>query len=364
MNTKKCFLLFLALTFCLSFAFPQAKQTIRKVVIDAGHGGKDPGALGSKSKEKDVTLAVALQLGSLIKENCPDVQVFYTRSTDVFVELGDRSRFANNKHADFFISIHCNAADDKNAHGVETFVMGLHKSESNLAVARKENAAMLLETDYQNKYSGFNPNSPESYVIFSLYSDAYLNSSLKLALKVQENLVKCTKFTDRKIQQAGFWVLHGVAMPSILVELGFISNPKEEEYLTNKSSQKDLAQAICDAFVAYKTEVEAPLEQADSTAVAPAETPAAQSDSGVRFKVQFCSLPNEVSTTDKRFSGLTGVDKYKDGDLWKYTVGNEQTYAAVEKLLEETKAKYADAFIVAFKDGKKIPLPEARKLAN
>ena len=197
MNTKKCFLLFLALTFCLPTAFSQAKQTIRKVVIDAGHGGKDPGALGSKSREKDVTLAVALQLGSLIKEKCPDVQVFYTRSTDVFVELGDRCKIANSKHADFFISIHCNAADDKNAHGVETFVMGLHKSESNLAVARKENASMLLESDYQNKYSGFNPNSPESYVIFSLFSDAYLNSSLKLALKVQENLVKCTKFPDR-----------------------------------------------------------------------------------------------------------------------------------------------------------------------
>lgn len=363
MNIKKCFLLFLILTFCGLVAFPQSKDAIRKVVIDAGHGGKDPGALGSKSKEKDVALSVALQLGSLIKEKCPDVEVYYTRSTDVFVELKDRSRFANNKHADFFISIHCNSSEDKNAHGVETYVMGLHKTEANLAVARKENASILLESDYQSKYEGFNPNSPESYVIFSLYSGAYLSHSAKLAAKVQENLVKCTKFTDRKVQQAGFWVLHQVAMPSILVELGFISNPKEEEYLTNKSSQKEMAQAICDAFVAYKTEMEAddPEGKSSSTTQQPAS---GKPDSGVRFKVQFCSLPNELPTNDKRFAGMGEVGKYKDGNIWKYTVGNEKTYASAEKLLEKVKVKYSDAFIVAFKNGKKIPLSEARKLAN
>lgn len=385
MNLKKCFLLFALILICATAGFSQAKDALRKVVIDAGHGGNDPGAIGTHSKEKDVTLAMALAVGKLIKENCPDVEVYYTRTTDVFVELRDRCRIANNKHADFFISIHCNAAEDKTAHGVETFVMGLHKTESNLAVARKENAAMLLENDYESKYSGFNPNSPESYVIFSLYSDAYLNHSVALAAKVQQNLVKCTGFTDRKVQQAGFWVLHGVAMPSILIELGFISNANEEAYLTNKKSQKDLAISICNAFIEYKNELEGTqtatieIEKNDTTAHSSDQqnaTPGANkpqandtpqlpnSDSGVHFKIQVCALPEEVPTSDKRFNGLSQVAKFKEGNMWKYTVGNETSYATASKLLETVKTKFPDAFMIAFKDGIKITVSEARKLAD
>lgn len=387
MNKKKWFLLFAILILCIPSGYSQAKDVIRKVVIDAGHGGNDPGAIGAKSKEKDITLKMALLVGKLIKENCPDVEVYYTRTTDVFVPLNGRCKFANNKHADLFISIHCNSTTNKTARGVETYVMGLHKSESNLAVARKENAAMLLESDYQDNYSGFNPNSPESYVIFSLYSSAYLDHSVKLAAKVQNNLVNCTHFPDRKVQQAGFWVLHGVAMPSILIELGFISNPDEEAVLNNKDSQKAMATAIANAFTSYKGQIEgvmmegvqsadpkeenAKQEQTkqDSTqtteSVKPKEEtkPASSTQdntSGIHYKIQIYATKDNLSVTDKKFEGLS-VNKHKDGDWWKYTVGDERKYADAQKVQARIKERFPDAFMVAYKNGVKIAVSEARK---
>ena len=172
MNKKICFLLFLALSFCVSPVFPQAKNEIKKIVIDAGHGGTDPGALGAKSKEKDITLALALEIGKRIKEKCPDVEVLYTRTTDVYPTVKGRAIFANNKHADLFISIHCNAAENKSARGVETWVMGLGVSDHSFEVARRENASILLEDDYKSNYGDFDPNSPESYIMFALYQSA------------------------------------------------------------------------------------------------------------------------------------------------------------------------------------------------
>lgn len=394
MNKKICFLLFAVLALCVNTAFPQAKDAIKKVVIDAGHGGSDIGAPGSMSKEKDVNLAVALELGKQIKETCPDVEVYYTRKTDTYPTLYERCNYANNQHADLFISIHCNASTNKTAHGTETFVMGLDKSEHNLEVARRENASMLLEDDYKTKYGGFNPNSPESYVIFSLYANNYLDNSTKLAAKVQKNLVSTTGFPDRKVQQAGFWVLHAVAMPSILVELGFISNPEEEKKLIDKDFQKKMAQTICLAFAQYKSEVEgksiqqisnnADVKQetkpAETNAQAkPAETKpvkqevtAAQTDkpvekandNGICFKVQFCASPEDVPLNDKRFFGVKNVGKYKEKNMWKYTSGNEKTYEDAQKVLKEVKVKYPDAFIIAFKNGEKIPVPEARQLCH
>ncbi len=391
MNTKKWFLLFIIFAFFNVQAFPQVKDGISKVVIDAGHGGEDPGAVGSKGKEKDVTLAVALELGKLISENCPDVDVFYTRKTDVFIPLYNRSKIANDKHADLFISIHCNSADNKTANGVETFVMGLHKTESSLDVARKENASMLLEKDYKNKYGDFNPNSPESYVIFSLYSSAYLESSVQLASKVQKNLLKCTHFRDRQVQQAGFWVLHKVAMPSILVELGFISNKSEEAQLLDPTFQKAMAASLCNAFIEYKNQVEGnsaalitvpetkpqPKKEEAETAkpeekpsvaekpeLQPVDDPAPQAETGVVFKVQIFALPDKLGPNDPKYAGLKNVDKYFEGNLWKYTVGSEKKFADIQAVLKTTKEKFPDAFVIAFKDGKKIPVPEARKLTE
>lgn len=390
MNIKKWFLLFALFAFFNTQAFPQVKDGISKIVIDAGHGGEDPGALGSKGKEKDVTLIVALELGKLITENCPDVEVIYTRKTDVFIPLYNRSKIANDKHADLFISIHCNSSDNKSANGVETFVMGLHKTESNLEVARKENAAMLLEKDYKNTYGNFNPNSPESYVIFSLYSNAYLESSVQLASKVQKNLLKCTHFRDRQVQQAGFWVLHKVAMPSILVELGFISNKNEEAQLLDPTFQKALAASLCNAFIEYKNQVEgnhaslitvpetkkpkadepAPAkeevkaETAEKPDLKPVDEPTPKAESGVVFKVQIFALPDKLGPNDPKYAGLKNVDKYFESNLWKYTVGSEKKFADIQAVLKTTKEKFPDAFVIAFKDGKKIPVPEARKLTE
>ena len=405
MNKKIFFLLFALFSFCITPAYSQAKDAIKKIVIDAGHGGKDAGAVGSKSKEKDITLTLALEIGKRIKEKCPDVEIYYTRTTDVYPTVQGRCVFANNKNADLFISIHCNAAENHDARGVETYVMGLDKSEHSLEVARRENASILLEDDYKSTYGDFNPSSPESYVIFSLYANAYLDRSTKFAAKVQRNLVAATSFPDRHVRQGIYWVLHSVAMPSILIEFGFISNPTEEAKLNDADMQGKMAEAVACAFQEYKNEMEGKTtpatdnkdkdkdnagekdkagekekagdEQKANNAVATTDNKAAtsteannnskaQSDpnSGIRFKVQLFATPDKIAVTDQRFSGLEQVDCYYENSMWKYTSGNATTYAEAQKLLTAAKAKFPDAFIISFQDGKKIPVSEARKLAQ
>lgn len=293
MNIKKCFLLLCCLTFFNAVIFAQSPEKKFKLVIDAGHGGEDPGCPGKKSKEKTVTLNVALKLGKLISDNYDDVQVIYTRKTDVFVEVYKRAVIANNNHADLFVSIHCNGAENKSAHGVETWVMGLEKSGANMEVAKRENAAILKEKNFENNYEGFNPNSPEANVIFSLHTSAYMNHSIMLADKVQRNLVRNTHLVDRTVKPGGFWVLYKVAMPSILIELGFISNAVEEEYLIKPSSQDVMAVSIYNAFVEYRNALDGtnkpllPLpkagerEKADDGVAADPVKPAPKQDAGV-----------------------------------------------------------------------------------
>lgn len=293
MNIKNCFLLLCCLTFFNAVIFAQSPEKKFKLVIDAGHGGEDPGCPGKKSKEKTVTLNVALKLGKLISDNYDDVQVIYTRKTDVFVEVYKRAVIANNNHADLFVSIHCNGAENKSAHGVETWVMGLEKSGANMEVAKRENAAILKEKNFENNYEGFNPNSPEANVIFSLHTSAYMNHSIMLADKVQRNLVRNTHLVDRTVKPGGFWVLYKVAMPSILIELGFISNAVEEEYLIKPSSQDVMAVSIYNAFVEYRNALDGtnkpllPLpkagerEKADDGVAADPVKPAPKQDAGV-----------------------------------------------------------------------------------
>lgn len=368
-----------------------------KVVIDAGHGGKDPGCLGTYSKEKDVALDVALKTGKLISDNCPNVKVIYTRSTDVFVELYNRAKIANNNHADLFISFHCNANDNHSAHGVETFVMGLDKSEKNLAVARMENSAMLKEEGYKEHYAGFNPDSPESAVMFSLYSSAYLNNSILLADKVQKNLVGTTHLLDRGVKQAPYWVLWSVSMPSILIEMGFLSNPTEEKYLTDEQHKKDIANAIYRGFVSYYTQQTGNRVVIDDSKESPKPNPNPQNSitndnstnnlsdnqsdkkesdekaviantpvnpDGVRFVVQFMATPENIPLTDKRFKSIPDVNRYFEGGFWKYTAGNEKDLPSAKKIMQEIKAKYPDAFVIAFKGENKIPVSEAVKLVK
>ncbi len=258
MNRIGCFLL-TAFCFVLSTSFkvatPRKIYAITKVVIDPGHGGNDSGCLGSFSQEKNVALAISLKFGKMIEDNFKDVKVIYTRTTDKFVDLRERAEMANRENADLFICIHCNSAPS-DAYGIETFAMGLHKTEDNLAVAKRENASILLEDDYLKNYNGFNPNSPEAYIIFSMYQSAFLDQSLSLAGKIQHYINSNAGRYDRGVKQAGFLVLWRTAMPSILVETGFLTNQAEEKYMNTEEGQTAIAAAMFKGFQDYKLEVE------------------------------------------------------------------------------------------------------------
>ncbi len=241
----------------LAPAESRSAYLIDTIVIDAGHGGKDPGAIGKKGQEKDITLKVALKVGNYIEKNIPGVKVIYTRKDDRFVELYQRADIANKAKAKLFISIHVNSIPTGTAYGTETFVMGLHKSESNLEVAKRENSVILLDENYEEHYEGFDPNSPESYILFSLSQNAYIESSLLFADKVEQQFKKRVGRYSRGVKQAGLIVLHRSSMPSVLIELGFISHPKEEEFLLSENGQDLLASGIYRAFKEYKAQQEA-----------------------------------------------------------------------------------------------------------
>ncbi|BDD08162.1 hypothetical protein FUAX_05940 [Fulvitalea axinellae] len=249
---------FLAITFLISAFTPAGKTTfrIRKVVIDAGHGGKDTGTSGRFSKEKDIALKIALKLGGLIDDNLNDVEVIYTRKNNMFVPLSKRADIANKAGADVFISIHCNGGVHSKVSGTETFVMGLHTSEGNLNVAKRENSVIMLEDDYKTHYEGYDPKAPESHILFSLFTNSHLENSLNLAQKVEHQFKKRVGRRSRGVKQAGFVVLWRTTMPSVLVEVGFLSNPAEEKYLNDKLGQSYIASGIYRAFRDYKNELE------------------------------------------------------------------------------------------------------------
>jgi len=257
-NIRQIFLVILTFTpIFLMASLPQTGKKLKCVVIDAGHGGHDPGAVSTnKVKEKDITLNVALKLGKMIESNNPEVKVVYTRKTDVFVELHKRAAIANNNKADLFISIHCNSSKKSEPFGVETWVMGLHKSAANLEVAKKENGSILLEKNHAAKYDGFNPNSAEAYIIFSLFQNMYLNNSLSFANAIQNRFRNNLKLFDRGVKQAGFLVLYKTSMPSVLVEIGFLSNRKDEKYLSASHGQESLVFSLYQAFLDYKSSIE------------------------------------------------------------------------------------------------------------
>jgi N-acetylmuramoyl-L-alanine amidase len=236
----------------------KALYTVEKVVIDAGHGGKDPGTHGLFSQEKTVALKIAKELGRIIEDNLKDVQVIYTRSSDSFVELEDRAMIANNNDADVFISIHCNSVpgNKERIYGTETYVMGAHVEEGNFEITKRENSVILMEENYEERYEGFDPESPESLILFSLYQNAYIENSLDLAEKVEDQFEKRVGRHSRGVRQAGFWVLWRTSMPSILIEVGYLSNPNEEKYLNNDLGQVYLASGIYRALRDYKNDIE------------------------------------------------------------------------------------------------------------
>lgn len=230
---------------------------IRTVVLDAGHGGKDPGTHGRYAKEKATNLKLVMALGARIREQMPGVRVIYTRTTDRFIELAERSAIANRNRADLFISIHCNAnPHSKAVHGTETYTMGLHKTEGNLDVAKRENAVILNEANYQETYKGFNPNSPLAYIMLANYQHAFMGSSISFAEKVERNFRREAERTSRGVKQAGFLVLWRTTMPSVLIEAGYLTNANEEDFLASEEGQGRIAGAIYKAFEQYKNDME------------------------------------------------------------------------------------------------------------
>ncbi len=349
--------------FCLIFllplcAFAQKGEKIQTVVIDAGHGGKDTGALGKLTTEKALNLAVALKFGSYIKENLPDVKVIYTRSTDKFVELSERAAIANRNNADVFVSIHCNSTGTPNsAIGAETFVMGESKNDKNLEVAKKENAAILLE-DNTDAYDNFDPNSTEAYIIFSLTQSLYQSQSLDLAGKVQRQFTQKVGRHDRGVQQAGFLVLWKTSMPSILVELGFINHAKEEQFLNSEKGQTQMALALYRAFEEYKRE----FESENHTSTEPPAEAKPVAPSGTYFTVQFASRDKKVASTDKTFSSVKEVDVYEYNGAFRYVSGKFTSKDdATKRQAELRKLGYNDAFVVAFVNGERGTIKQAEE---
>lgn len=342
------------------FAMAQKGEKIQTIVIDAGHGGKDTGALGKVTTEKALNLAVALKFGRFIKENLPDVKVIYTRDKDKFVELSERAAIANRNNADVFISIHCNSTEGStSAHGAETFVMGESKNEANLKIAKKENAAILLE-DNTDAYDNFDPNSTEAYILFSLSQSLYQSQSLNLADKVQKQFANKVGRHDRGVQQAGFLVLWKTSMPSILVELGFINNAKEEQFLNSEKGQNQMALALYRAFEEYKREFEA--ENRTSSQPVVSEKPASSNVGDTYFSVQFASRDKKVASTDKAFSGVKEVDVYEYNGAFRYISGKFTSKDAATKRQSEVRALgYKDAFVIAFVNGERGTIKQAEE---
>ena len=317
-NMLRAFMLLCTVAVLASFTHQRTKEKGSiTVVIDAGHGGHDSGCLGSHAKEKDVTLAVALKLGNFITDNFKDVKVIYTRKTDVFIGLDERASVANTNKADLFISIHCNSGA-KAAYGVETYVMGLHRTEENLAVSKRENSVVLLEKDYKTKYEGFDPNSPEGNIIFTLYQNAFLEQSLKISTLVQLETSDFAGRHNRGVKQAGFLVLYKTSMPSILIETGFLTNPAEERYLLSKEGQEKLAYSLFNAFSKYKNSMgtNAPVE------VEAKKEPDKDSSDRKTGKPSPESVPADISPAEAKTSEAKPVVKTEDTteDSKKYVV--------------------------------------------
>ena len=403
-----------------------AQKRAFTVVIDAGHGGHDPGAMGKLTQEKKLNLEVSQRLEQQIKLHYPDVKVVMTRKNDVFLTLQQRADIVNKNNADLFICIHTNAAENRNVTGTETFVLGVDKLQSNLDVAMRENAVMLLEDDYQTTYEGFDPNSVDSYIMFELMQDQYIDQSLNFATLVQQQFTDIGR-SDRGVRQAGFWVLHKSACPSVLIEMGFISNSNEEKYLASDKGKEDITNSIFQAFSQYKsaydrkhgiviaaksegkpsaakadksvaaktdkpvaaktdkpvaTEADKPsaaksdkpvAAEADKSVAAKADKPvAAKADMPVAavelaelrpiYKVQIFSTLKPVPAGDATFRGLKNCQYSKDGKYYKYTYGEDTDYQTILDIQQELKTKFKDCFIVAFLGDKQIPVKEALQM--
>jgi len=398
-------LFILLFTLCGTVTAQNNLTKIKTVCIDAGHGGKDPGAVGSSSQEKKIALSIALKLGKLIENNYPDVKVVYTRKSDVFIDLRKRSQIANDCNADLFISIHLNSAEDRNARGIETLVLGSNSSEQNMRTAMRENSALKYESDYSVIRETFDPTKPESYIIFNLIRNVHLNESLLFASLAQEGMVGTTGWRDRKVKQQPVWVLKDASMPAVLVEVGFISNPTEERALKSESTQNSLAKSLLKSFGEYKKRMESnnsvlqvePINKTKEEKVVVAEkqnvtekkeTPEESPKVTVKetpkvteqpktekkpvslenvkqddwfYAVQIGSLTEPVKS-----SSVFGVSEtvycLADGNRYKYYICKSKSYDEVAKSAARIKTKIKGAFVIGVKAGKIANVAELREI--
>lgn len=387
------------------------------LVIDAGHGGHDAGAVGKFSKEKNINLNVALEFGRLVERNNPDVKVIYTRKTDVFIPLQERANIANRAKADLFISIHTNSLPaGRIAYGAETYTLGMARAQANLDVAKRENSVILYEKDYRQRYSDFDPNQSESYIIFEFMQDQYMKQSVNLARCIQRSYVKNAGRRDKGVHQAGFLVLRNTSMPSVLTELGFISTPEEEQFLNSEDGIRRMGASIYAGFIAYKNDQENPRtiiqpfkpskpennvkkiedndkkstdtpsakaredkqdsqpsvseaqnqqvskSQEDDKQEAPRQN--AKTDGKPVYKVQIFAVNRRLRAGSQQFKGLTDTDYYEENGLVKYTYGESTQYSEILKKRREILDKFPQAFIVAFVDGQRIDLIKARRMSQ
>ncbi|MDD3458678.1 MAG: N-acetylmuramoyl-L-alanine amidase [Weeksellaceae bacterium] len=340
---------FLILTLSCGYLTAQKKSNF-VIVIDPGHGGKDIGARGVVENEKDIVLDVSLRFGQLIEKNFKDVKVIYTRKSDVFLELWERARIANHNHANLFVSIHCNSAANRSAYGSETFVMGLRRMEENMEVSKRENSVILLEGD-QERYQKFDPNDEEAVILFEIMHSAYLDQSIKFASLVEDEFVKNGR-SSRGVKQNIFHVLRENASPSVLVELGFISNQDEGTYLSTNKGKQERADALFEAFKKYKKEY----DEMDGRIVEDDKPKEVEKPvMGKSFKIQFLVSKNKYSPSAKQLNGLTNIEIVQVGDVYKYYYGNTSLPSERDELLNYVIRKgFKDAFVVEFTSNEKL----------
>ena len=368
----------------VSFA-TYGQSNLFKVALDAGHGAHDFGAVYSGRVEKNINLAIVLKVGKLLEQN-PKIDVIYTRKTDVFIDLIERANIANRADAHIFVSVHCNANKNTAADGTETYVMGMSKVASNLDAAKKENSVITLEKDYKHKYEGFDPNAPETMIGMTLMAEEYLDNSITLASKVEEGFAALgKKIRGEGVKQAPFMVLHKAYMPRILIETGFISNTAEGSNLDSEEGQNEIAKAIADAIISYKSEffgngnsddtdrpsqkiIEKPVRDTSSPAKPKAnlevsvtkKAPINKDTTSVVYKVQLSASVKKVELKPSNFNGLKDISIESGVNLYKYMYGETTDYNEAKKLLQEAKSKgYSSAYLIAFKNGIKISVQDA-----
>lgn len=339
------------------------------VVLDAGHGGKDSGKYANGHKESDIALSIVLKTGKILARD-PNFKIIYTRKEDKFVTLSGRAAIANKADADLFVSIHCNAHSSQ-AYGAETWVLGLHKSEANFEIAKKENEVIFLEDNYEESYAGFDPNSPESLIGLTLLQEEYLDQSIMLAGLIQNNFVNKLKRKDRSVKQAGFWVLHNTYMPSVLIETGFLTNKSEGKYLNSEKGQNEMAREIANAIESYKNNLSLATDNTKNPIIEEKEIEEAIKTveeniyEGITFKVQLAAAKKKLDTEPYNFKGLKEISRNKEGKLYKYYYGETSDYNKIQLMKTFAQEKgYPECYIVAFKNDEKLKLSQVLKSSD